>query len=181
MAQVQTTSGPTLVQEGPIKTFLRATEIDTRMLGMIGALLIIWLGFHLYGYFVNGFGAFLTARNLWNLSVQTSSITVMATGMVLIIVTRNIDLSVGSMLGVTAMLTGALQVWWLPTVLGIGHPAIWIVTVLFGNPLLFGTGIIRMSDFGPRSVSPTAKTWCRGVYVPDSRHARLGAQFPAPA
>lgn len=137
MAQVQTTSGPTLVQEGPIKTFLRATEIDTRMLGMIGALLIIWLGFHLYGYFVNGFGAFLTARNLWNLSVQTSSITVMATGMVLIIVTRNIDLSVGSMLGVTAMLTGALQVWWLPTVLGIGHPAIWIVTVLFG--LLVGT------------------------------------------
>jgi len=132
MAQVQSSSGPALVQEGPVKTFLRATEIDVRMLGMIGALLVIWLGFHYYGYFINGNGAFLTSRNLWNLSVQTSSITVMATGMVLVIVTRNIDLSVGSMLGVTAMLMGALQVWVLPQWLGIGHPAIWIVTVAFG-------------------------------------------------
>lgn len=132
MSIAQTSSGPAVQEEGPIKTFLRATEIDTRMLGMIGALLAIWIGFNLYGYFVNGFGAFLTYRNLWNLSVQTSSITVMATGMVLIIVTRNIDLSVGSMLGVTAMLMGALQAWILPTYLGIGHPATWIITVLFG-------------------------------------------------
>ncbi|MBL0374646.1 sugar ABC transporter permease [Rhizobium sp. KVB221] len=138
MSQVQTThSGPALVQEGPIKTFLRATEIDTRMLGMLGALLLIWLGFHFYGYFANGNGAFLTYRNLWNLSVQTSSITVMATGMVLVIVTRNIDLSVGSMLGVTAMMMGVLQVWILPNILGIGHPSIWILTVIFG--LIAGT------------------------------------------
>lgn len=133
MSDAQSLSGgPTLVQEGSVRSFLRATEIDTRMLGMIGALLVIWLGFHLYGHFVNGFGAFLTTRNLWNLSVQTSAITVMATGMVLVIVTRNIDLSVGSMLGVTAMLMGALQVWVLPNWLGIGHPAIWIITVIFG-------------------------------------------------
>jgi len=140
MTIAQTSSSdPALQEEGAIKTFLRATEIDTRMIGMIGALIVIWLGFHLYGYFVNGFGAFLTVRNLWNLSVQTSSITVMATGMVLIIVTRNIDLSVGSMLGVTAMLMGAMQVWILPTYLGIGHPAIWIITVIFG--LLIGLAI----------------------------------------
>lgn len=140
MTIAQTSSSdPALQEEGAIKTFLRATEIDTRMLGMIGALVVIWLGFHLYGYFVNGFGAFLTVRNLWNLSVQTSSITVMATGMVLIIVTRNIDLSVGSMLGVTAMLMGAMQVWILPTYLGIGHPAIWVITVIFG--LLIGLAI----------------------------------------
>jgi D-xylose transport system permease protein len=139
MAIAQTSSDPALQEEGAIKTFLRATEIDTRMLGMIGALVVIWLGFHFYGYFVNGFGAFLTYRNLWNLSVQTASITVMATGMVLIIVTRNIDLSVGSMLGVTAMLMGAMQVWILPTYLGIGHPSIWIITVVFG--LLVGLAI----------------------------------------
>ncbi|MDB5524640.1 MAG: ABC-type xylose transport system, permease component [Rhizobium sp.] len=132
MAQVQTHSGPATVQEGPIKTFLRATEIDSRMLGMIGALLVIWLGFNYYGYFVNGNAAFMTYRNLWTLSVQTASITVMATGMVLVIVTRNIDLSVGSMLGVTAMFMGILQVWVLPQWLGLGHPAIWIITVIAG-------------------------------------------------
>ncbi len=70
-----------------IARFFRATEVDTRMLGMLGALLLIWLAFHLLSD-----GRFLTPRNLWNLSVQTSSVAIMSTGMVLIIVTRHIDL-----------------------------------------------------------------------------------------
>ncbi len=122
-------------RESGLVKFLRATEVDTRLLGMIGALLLIWIGFHLYGHFVNGFGAFLTPRNLWNLSVQTSSIAVMATGMVLIIVTRHIDLSVGSMLGFVAMIMGVVQVWVLPDYLGLGHPLTWIITVIVGIAL----------------------------------------------
>ncbi len=123
--------------EGAFTKFLRATEIDARLLGMIAALLLIWVGFHLYGYFVNGFGAFLTPRNLWNLSVQTASIGVMATGMVLVIVTRHIDLSVGSILGLCAMSMAIVQVWWLPDLIGLGHPAIWLLACLAG--LLIGT------------------------------------------
>jgi D-xylose transport system permease protein len=73
---------------------LTSAEVDTRLVGMIIALAAIWIAFHI----LSG-GAFLTARNLWNLSVQSTSIAVMATGMVLIIVSRNIDLSVGSLLG----------------------------------------------------------------------------------
>ncbi len=125
-------AGPTVISEGAVKTFLKATEIDVRMIGMIAALVLIWVGFHMYGVVFNGRGAFLTERNLWNLSVQTSSIAIMATGMVLVIVTRNIDLSVGSMLGVTAMMMGIIQVWILPEFLGFGHPAIWIITVICG-------------------------------------------------
>ncbi|MFM7082441.1 MAG: hypothetical protein ACKOYI_10895 [Actinomycetota bacterium] len=75
------------------RTLLASTEIDTRLAGMIAALVVIWVGFH----FLSD-GAFLTSRNLWNLSVQSASIAIMATGMVLIIVSRNIDLSVGSLL-----------------------------------------------------------------------------------
>ena len=123
--------------EGMFTRFLRATEIDVRLLGMIAALLLIWIGFHLYGQIVNGYGAFLTPRNLWNLSVQTASIGVMATGMVLVIVTRHIDLSVGSILGFCAMFMGIIQVWILPEFLGLGHPMIWIITVLSG--LVVGT------------------------------------------
>lgn len=132
-------SGPGMIQESFFKQFLRATEIDTRMLGMFGALILIWVGFQLYGIVFNGNGAFLTYRNLWNLSVQTSSIAVMATGMVLIIVTRHIDLSVGSMLGLTAMLMGVIQVWILPNYLGLGHPMIWVITIICG--LIIGTAI----------------------------------------
>lgn len=132
-------------QESRLKKFLRATEVDTRLLGMIGALVLIWLGFHLYGYFVNGYGAFLTPRNLWNLSVQTSSIAVMATGMVLIIVTRHIDLSVGSLLGFTAMIMGVMQVWVLPDFLGLGHPMIWVITIVVG--IAFGALIGAFQGF----------------------------------
>lgn len=141
----QTSPGPAVVEESPVKSFLRATEIDTRMLGMFGALILIWLGFQFYGMAYNGNGAFITYRNLWNLSVQTSSIAVMATGMVLIIVTRHIDLSVGSVLGITAMLMGVFQVWFLPKYLGLGHPMIWILTVLFG--LLVGSLIGAFQGF----------------------------------
>ena len=69
-------------------------DVDTRLFGMITAVIIIWIAFNV----LSG-GDFLTSRNLWNLSVQSTSIAIMATGMVLIIVSRNIDLSVGSLLG----------------------------------------------------------------------------------
>jgi len=38
-------------KENAFVRFLRATEVDTRLLGMIGALMLIWLGFHFYGHF----------------------------------------------------------------------------------------------------------------------------------
>ena len=120
------------VQESAIKKLLRATEIDTRMIGMIAALLLIWFGFHLYGVLADGNGIFITPRNLWNLLVQTSSIAVMTCGMVLIIVMRHIDLSVGSILGFTGIVMGVTQVYFLPNLLGLGHPAIWIITALVG-------------------------------------------------
>jgi len=123
---------------GPIQRFLSATELDTRLLGMIGALLLIWLGFH----FLSG-GVFLTPRNLWNLSVQTASVAIMATGMVLVIVTRNIDLSVGSILGVVGMVMGVMQVDILPRYLGLGHPAIWILTLGFGLVVGMGIGALQ--------------------------------------
>ncbi|WP_137181876.1 sugar ABC transporter permease [Roseomonas sp. AR75] len=103
---------------------LRALEVDPRLVGMLAALLVIWVGFDL----LSG-GAFLTPRNLWNLSVQTASIAVMACGMVLVIVTRNIDLSVGAILGVTGMVIGVLQARLLPEILGLENPFTWIIAV----------------------------------------------------
>lgn len=123
--------------------FLRTIEIDPRLLGMVGALFLIWISFHLYGaLFLNG-GTFLTPRNLWNLSVQTASIGIMATGMVLVIVTRNIDLSVGSIVGVVGMYAGLLQVEWLPTALGLGHPLLWILAVIFAIALGVAIGWLQ--------------------------------------
>jgi len=55
-------------RRNPLAGFFAATEVDTRMLGLIVALGLIWIGFH-----VGSGGVFLTPRNLWNLSVQTAS------------------------------------------------------------------------------------------------------------
>ena len=67
--------------------------------------------------------------------MQTSSIGIMATGMVLVIVTRHIDLSVGSILGFAAIVMGVIQVNILPQYLGLGHPLIWIIAVVCGLDL----------------------------------------------
>ena len=116
--------------EPAVRRLLRATEIDTRMLGMIGALALIWVGFNVYTQIQTGESLFLTPRNLWNLSVQTSSIAIMATGMVLIIVMRHIDLSVGSIIGFVSTIIGVAQVHIMPAFLGLDNPAIWILSVV---------------------------------------------------
>ena len=106
---------------------IRATEVDGRLLGMVAALAIVWVGFNI----LSG-GTFLTPRNLWNLSVQTSTVAVMATGMVLVIVSRNIDLSIGSLMAFVGMVMGALQTEVIPNYLGFDHPATWIIALAAG-------------------------------------------------
>jgi D-xylose transport system permease protein len=118
--------------------FLKATELDTRLLGMAGALLLIWIAFHA----LSG-GLFLTPRNLWNLSVQSSPVAIMAAGMVFVIVTRNIDLSIGSMLGFIGMVMGVVQADVLPKFLGFEHPATWVLTLAAGVALGLALGAFQ--------------------------------------
>ena len=86
------------------RTGLASSEVDTRLLGMVVAVVVIWIAFNILSD-----GNFLTARNMWNLSVQSTSIAIMATGMVLVIVSRNIDLSVGSLLGFLGYVMALVQ------------------------------------------------------------------------
>ena len=139
-------------EESAVGRFLKATELDTRMLGMVGALLLIWIGLQFLSSLRLGVSpfdfdgrAFLSPRNLWNLSVQSSSIAIMATGMVLVIVTRNIDLSVGSLLGFIGMIMGVTQAEFLSRVLGIplGHPSVWMIALAVGLVLGLGLGAIQ--------------------------------------
>ena len=127
---------------------LTSTEIDTRLFGMVIALIAIWIAFHILSD-----GAFLTARNLWNLSVQSTSIAIMATGMVLIIVSRNIDLSVGSLLGFLGYTMALVQTDGVLSFFGIdvtvnslqGKAFIWVVALAFG--LLLGAAVGFLQGF----------------------------------
>ena len=148
MADAATASGevaresPGGLQRAPqtLRELIRAADVDTRLLGLVAALAIIWIGFN-----ITTGGSFLTARNLWNLSVQSASIAIMATGMVLVIVSRNIDLSVGAILGFVGYTMAMAQTEWLPNALGLGlgHPLIWILTVVLGLVLGLGIGMLQ--------------------------------------
>lgn len=123
--------------EGRARSFrsaLRSAEFDARLAGMLVALAIIWIGFDILSD-----GTFLTPRNLWNLSVQTAVVAIMATGMVLIIVTRNIDLSVGAVMAVVGMVMAVVQHDWLPDWIGFDHPLTWVIAVVVG--LVLGAAI----------------------------------------
>ena len=118
----------------PRRGFLSQLEIDLRLLGMLGAFALLCLAF---GFYTGG--TFLTPRNVFNITIQTVSVAIMATGMVFVIVMRNIDLSVGSVLAMCSAVMAVVQARWLPDVLGLGHPLIAPVTILAG--LLVGTAI----------------------------------------
>lgn len=115
---------------GSLKSGFGRLELDTRLFGMLAGLLVIWVAFHIWSG-----GTFLTPRNLWNLTVQTSVVAIMATGMVLIIVSRNIDLSVGSMLGFIGMFMAMLQAEWLPQYIGFDQWYTWIIVLAAGLAL----------------------------------------------
>ena len=68
------------------------------------------------------------------MSVQAAGIAIIATGMVLVIVSRNIDLSVGSLVGLIAMSYALLMTDWFPHIFGIGPdvPFQWALALAFG-------------------------------------------------
>ncbi|MBV9216486.1 MAG: sugar ABC transporter permease [Acidobacteria bacterium] len=72
----------------------RASRTSLRAYVMIGVLGLIWLYFH----WATGY-VFLTPRNLSNLMTQMTVTGIIAVGMLMVIVSGNIDLSVGSVLG----------------------------------------------------------------------------------
>ena len=109
---------------------LRAIEIDLRLFGMVAALAAILIGFG-----VATDGQFLEPVNLVNLAVQSVSVAIIATGMTLVIVSRNIDLSVGSIVGVVGMTYAQMMAKVLPNYIGFDHPLMWIIALLTGLAL----------------------------------------------
>jgi D-xylose transport system permease protein len=130
----------------PVRTSIRGllaqTEIDLRLFGMLLALALILLTFNI----LSG-GTFFRPTNMVTLAVQATGVAIIATGMVLVIVSRNIDLSVGSLVGLIAMSYALLMTDWMPNVLGMGpdFPFRWVIALGFG--VLLGAAIGALQGF----------------------------------
>jgi len=81
-------------------------SIDIRTFTMVGGLILLWIFFT---YMTDG--TFLSIRNISNLTRQMAIVGVLGSGMVLVIVTGNIDLSIGSLLGFLSGIAAVLMVW----------------------------------------------------------------------
>jgi D-xylose transport system permease protein len=78
-------------------------------------------------------GTLFQPTNMVTLAVQASGVAIIATGMVLVIVSRNIDLSVGSLVGLVAMTYALLMTDWMPALgMGADFPFRWVIALGLG-------------------------------------------------
>lgn len=138
-------SAPVQDQNQPrARTSLRGlfaqTEIDLRLFGMLIALAVILVTFNV----LSG-GKFFRPTNMVTLAVQATGVAIIATGMVLVIVSRNIDLSVGSQVGIIAMSYALLMTDWMPNLLGMGpdFPFRWVIALALGLGLGAAIGALQ--------------------------------------
>ena len=129
MTETTTAQDKTPGQGGARRGLFGQLELDMRLFGMVGAFALICVVFN-----VATGGQFLTPRNIFNLTIQTVSVAIMATGMVFVIVTRHIDLSVGALLATCSAVMAVMQTDILPHALGLGlgHPLIPWVAIAVG-------------------------------------------------
>ncbi|WP_283602396.1 xylose ABC transporter permease XylH [Serratia proteamaculans] len=114
---------PAMVEKRPI---VKLKSINLQVFVMLAAIVVIMLFFTFTTE-----GAYLSARNISNLLRQTAITGILAVGMVFVIVSAEIDLSVGSMMGLLGGAAAVFDVW-----LGWPLPLTIVVTLLAG--LLLG-------------------------------------------
>jgi len=123
---------------GAVSAFTaRLRSGDLGSVPVVIGLIIIWAVFQIAN------GSFLSSRNLVNLTQQTTSVGVIALGIVLVLLLGEIDLSVGSVSGLAAAVVGVTFVnqgwpWPLSVLLGI---ALGIVIGLFYGALYTRFGV----------------------------------------
>jgi D-xylose transport system permease protein len=91
-------------QRSPLAAARRVFGGDLASVRVIGAIAVIWLIFQLEN------GRFLSAVNLTNLLLQVTATGLISVGVVFVLLLGEIDLSVGSVSGVTAALMAVLNV-----------------------------------------------------------------------
>jgi D-xylose transport system permease protein len=97
----------------PAKRDFRRLIAEYKIVALLLVIAIIWAFFGALTYDRSlGVSEFLTARNFSNLLRQMAITGMLASGMVFVIVAGEIDLSVGSLLGLLGGITAVLDVWW---------------------------------------------------------------------
>ena len=111
---------------GAKKPLFRLKSVNLQVFVMLAAIAIIMLFFTFTTE-----GAYLSARNISNLLRQTAITGILAVGMVFVIISAEIDLSVGSMMGLLGGVAAIFDVW-------LGWPLPLTIVVTLGLGLALG-------------------------------------------
>ncbi|WP_145579515.1 xylose ABC transporter permease XylH [Yersinia vastinensis] len=109
-------------ENGDKKPLFRLKSLNLQVFVMLAAIAVIMLFFTFTTE-----GAYLSARNISNLLRQTAITGILAVGMVFVIISAEIDLSVGSMMGLLGGVAAIFDVW-----LGWPLPLTIVVTLMLG-------------------------------------------------
>ena len=126
---IETTASPEIVEKSG------TAPVALRDFSMVIALVIIW------GFFAISSPAFLSARNLSNLTVELSITAILSLGMLLVILPGYIDLSIGSGVGLLGGISAVLlfQHDW-------PAPLAMLVSIVAGIAIWFGMGALIVTQ-----------------------------------
>ncbi|CNJ33633.1 sugar ABC transporter permease [Yersinia mollaretii] len=113
-------------ENGDKNPLFRLKSVNLQVFVMLAAIAIIMLFFTFTTE-----GAYLSARNISNLLRQTAITGILAVGMVFVIISAEIDLSVGSMMGLLGGIAAIFDVW-------LGWPLPLTIVVTLGLGLVLG-------------------------------------------
>lgn len=145
---------------------LELERSNWRIIILIGATIAIWLGFHIWT------GVFISPRNLSNLAVQAAITAVLAAGLCWLLVAREIDLSVGSLLAMCGVLCMLLM-----QKAGINAYLTILIVILIGIGVGLLQGGLRVKLGIPSFIITLAGfSWLRGLaYVLSGAETLSGA------
>lgn len=142
-------------QQAPNRPEPAKQSLTTRLRGVAWSNYVVYIGFALVFLFfaITQTQYFLTGTNLLNIIIQAAPITLMAIGMVFVLSTGEIDLSIGSVVALSA-LTGAVTLqatglWWLAALAGLGiGAAVGFVNGLFVTWVRLPSFLVTLATMG---------------------------------
>jgi ribose/xylose/arabinose/galactoside ABC-type transport system permease subunit len=125
-----TAETPALSRIVPIRRWKSVFESYGQELVILAALIVLFIGVGLYN------PRFISTNNLTSMFVGNAYIAIAAIGMSMVIISGNIDVSVGSLIGVLGTISGTMAV--------SGYPIIlcWLVPILIGMAINAGVGVL---------------------------------------
>lgn len=114
----------------PVRRWKSVFESYGQELVILGVIVVLFVGVGLYN------PRFISTTNLTSIFVGNAYIAIAAIGMSLVIISGNIDVSVGSLIGVLGTIAGTMAV--------NGYPIIlcWLVPILIGMVINAGVGVL---------------------------------------